>query len=49
LTVELSGRLELGLDVVTVMIVSWLSAPGGMVSVAPPAATVPPVAALTLG
>ena len=48
LIVELSGRLEPGLEMVTVMVVSWLSAPGGMVSVAPPAVTVPPCAAITL-
>jgi len=48
LTVELLGRLELGAEIVTVIVVSWLSAPGGMTSVAPPAVTVPPVAAITL-
>ena len=47
-TVVVSGSVAAGFETSTVIVTSWLSAPGGMTSVAPPAVTVPPAGPTTV-
>jgi hypothetical protein len=48
LTEALSGSVAAGLVTSTVIVTSWLRAPAGMTSVAPPAVTVPPAGPTTV-